>query len=359
MVALERWPDAGVPNKPGAWITTTARRKAVDRLRREGKRTTKQAEAARTEAIARAGEPNNMRPDSAVADDRLRLIFTCCHPALDEAAQVALTLRLLGGLTTAEIARAFLVAEPTMAQRLTRAKGKIRDAGIAYRVPDATDLPARLDSVLSTLYLIFNEGYSVMRNELASEAIRLARVLVELMPDEPEARGLLALMLLQHSRRRARTDANGDLVLLPDQDRSLWDAADIADGLEVLPPAANGTYQLQAAIAAEHAKAYTDWSAIAGLYVRLLELHPTPVVALNHAVAVAEADGPERGLTLVDSLADELDGYYLFHSARADLLRRLDRTADAAAAYRRARDLTANEAERAFLDRRRASLTEG
>jgi len=358
--ALETWPRDGVPDNPGAWITTTARRRAIDRLRREEnlRRKTETLQVL-AELEALGGSEDDV---SGIPDDRLRLIFTCCHPALAIEARVALTLRTLGGLTTREIARAFLVPEPTMAQRLVRAKRKIHEAGIPYRVPPSELLPARVPGVLAVLYLIFNEGYAassgpLVRAELCEEAIRLARVLDRLMPREPEVRGLLALLLLQHSRREARTDAAGDLVLLEDQDRSRWDHEAIDEGLMLLDQALAvrrpGPYQVQAAIAALHAGAPrpedTDWPQIAALYGSLARLLPSPVVELNRAVAIAMADGPERGLPLVEALGGELDGYHLFHAARADLLRRLDRRSEAAEAYRRAFELAANPVEREYL----------
>jgi RNA polymerase sigma-70 factor (ECF subfamily) len=309
---------------------------------------------------------------SGIPDDRLRLIFTCCHPALSMEGRVALTLKTLGGLTTGEIARAFLVGEPTMAQRIVRAKRKITAAGIPYRVPPPELLPERLPGILAVLYLVFNEGYSsstgsLVRAELCDEAIRLSRVLHSLMPTEPEAAGLLALMLLQHSRRDARTDEAGDLVLLEQQDRSRWDQPMIDEGLALLDGAMvlrrPGPYQLQAAIAALHARAPrpedTDWPQIAALYGRLAELSPSPVVQLNRAVAVAMADGPARGLRLVDALTGELDGYHLFHSARADLLRRLERRDEAAVSYRRAAELATNPSETAYLERRLLEVSDG
>jgi RNA polymerase sigma-70 factor (ECF subfamily) len=365
-LALRRWPRDGVPRRPGAWLTTAARNRAIDRLRREAVGAAKLREVA---VLIHVYEPD----DSGVPDDRLRLMFTCCHPALALEAQVALTLRTLAGLTTAEIARAFLVGEATMSKRLVRAKQKIRHAAIPYRVPPAHLLPERTSAVLAVLYLLFNEGYSatagadLLRHNLSAEAIRLTRVLTALMPDEPEAVGLLALMLLHDARRATRLDASGDLVILEDQDRSRWDTAEIEEGVALLDGAlrrrAPGRYQVQAAIAACHATAAdatdTDWPQIAALYGRLVRLVPSPVVELNRAVAVGMADGPLAGLALVEELRSSgvLEGYHLLPATRADLLRRLDRTSEAADAYREALTLTTTDAERRYLDRRLAEVT--
>lgn len=364
--ALERWGRDGIPRNPGAWLTTTARNRALDLMRRSKTCVAKHEEAG---VLGFAGEPNR-DDDGGIADDRLRLMFTCCHPALSLDSRVALTLRTLAGLTAAEIARAFLVTEQTMAKRLVRAKAKIHNAGIPYRVPPAHLLPDRTTALLGVLYLLFNEGYSatagagLVREGLCDEAIRLARVLAELMPDEPEVSGLLALMLLHHARRAARVDEAGDLVPLEEQDRTVWDRDAITDATALLDAALRrgepGPYQLQAAIAACHATATdpgaTDWTEIAQLYGRLSQMLPTPVVALNRAVAVAMADGPAAGLELVEQLeaSGALAGYHLLPATRADLLRRLGRHAQAADAYRTALELTATGAERRYLTRRLA-----
>jgi RNA polymerase sigma-70 factor (ECF subfamily) len=365
-LALQRWPRDGIPRRPGAWLTTTARNRAVDRLRREA------VGAAKLREVA-VLSPEPEFDDSGVPDDRLRLMFTCCHPALALDAQVALTLRTLAGLTTAEIARAFLVGEPTMSKRLTRAKQKIRHAGIPYRVPPAHLLPDRTPALLAVLYLLFNEGYSatagadLVRRNLSAEAIRLARILTALMPDEPEAVGLLALMLLHDARSDTRLDAAGDLVTLEDQDRTRWDTVEIDEGVALLEGAlrrgAPGRYQVQAAIAACHATAAdaagTDWPQIAALYGRLVRLVPSPVVELNRAVAVGMADGPAAGLALVDALAgsEAMEGYHLLPATRADLLRRLGRADEAATAYREALGLASTDAERRYLGRRLTEVT--
>jgi len=376
--ALEKWPAAGLPRNPAGWIVTTARNRAIDRLRRAKRLTDKEA-LLRSEAAVAAGAAEaeaemgsaDEEPMS-IPDDRLRLMFTCCHPALALESRIALTLRTLGGLTTPEIARAFLIPEPTLAQRLVRAKRKIRNAAIPYRVPPDAVFPERLDGVLRVLYLVFNEGYgassgdSLIRRELCAEAIRLARVLVALMPDEPEALGLLALMLLHDARRDARVGTDGQLVLLEDQDRSRWDTAQITEGRELVERALRhgraGPYQLQAATAAVHdraaAAAETDWPEILALYDALLLLTPTPVVELNRAVAVAMVQGPAAGLAIMDRLDGEgqLESYSYLHSGRADLLRRLGRREEARSAYERAVVLTSNAAERAFLARRLQEL---
>jgi RNA polymerase sigma-70 factor, ECF subfamily len=365
-VAVERWPVDGVPPNPGAWLTTAANRKAIDRLRREGKRADKQKQA------QMLYDDDPPEPRGAIADDRLRLLFTCCHPALAMDARVALTLRMVGGLTVPEIARAFLVQETTMGQRITRAKGKIKTARIPYRVPSSDDLPARVSGVLAVLFLVFNEGYLAtgadtdpVRHELTAEAIRLARMLRGLLPDDGEVTGLLALMLLTEARSAARVSARGELVTLAEQDRGAWDAALVAEGHGLVRErlrsgVAPGRYQVLAAINAVHTSAPdirdTDWSQIVALYDQLVRLDPSPIVALNRAVAVAELDGPEVALAVVDRLEHALAGYHAFHATRADLLRRLGRSPEARAAYDHAVELAGNTAETAYLTRRRDQL---
>jgi RNA polymerase sigma-70 factor (ECF subfamily) len=369
IAAVEQWPNDGVPDNPRAWLVSTGRFKAIDKIRRRAKFDVSLEDVA--EQLDEAADPAAFAEHEGVEDDRLRLVFTCCHPALAPDAQVALTLREVCGLTTEEIARAYLVTPSTVAQRIVRAKNKIREARIPYEVPGRTALPDRLDSVLRVIYLVFNEGYlassgdTLTRHDLSGEAIRLGRLIVELLP-EPEAVGLLALMLLQESRRAARASAGGEVILLADQDRSLWNRQQIADGTRLVEGALAsrrfGPYTLQAAIAAVHAEAATaeatDWEQIVGLYDVLLRIEPSPVIELNRAVAIAMRDGPEAGLALIDGILGrgELEDYYLAHSARADLCRRLGRAGEAQKSYRRALDLTGQATQRRFLEQRLAEL---
>ena len=373
--AAANWEKDGAPRNPGAWLTTVAHRKLVDAVRREKTKTDRQAELAyEAERLLPDNEPALLEEAVEYPDDRLRLIFTCCHPSLSREAQVALTLRTLGGLTTTEIARAFLVPEPTLAQRLVRAKTKIRVARIPYEVPSLEVLGERLTAVQAVIYLIFNEGYSatagdsLVRRDLCAEAIRLARVLCDLLPTEPESSGLLALMLLQDSRRETRMNERGELVTLEDQDRSRWDSREIEEGLRLVETALRsgrvGNYQLQAAVAAVHVEAETpgetDWPQIVALYEELMRINSSPIVALNHAAAVAMSEGLEKGLSLIEEagVSGKLDHYYLFHASRADLLRRLNRSQEAARAYTRASSLTTNEVEQQYIRKRLREVTE-
>lgn len=366
VIAAQRWPEEGLPENPGGWIMTTAKRRALDHLRRESTRSERQSRAVREAALTAEDKPGTEEGTTMIADDRLRLMFTCCHPSIAQPTQVALTLQMLGGMRATEVARAFLVPEATMNQRLVRAKRKIKAANIPYRVPEDSELPDRLNGVLSAIYLIFNEGHAategndLVRADLCAEAIRLGRLLAELMPDEAEVRGLLALMLLTDARREARTDQEGNLVRLVDQDRDRWDRAEIEEGHALVRACLRqnmpGPYQVQAAIAAVHCDARTavetDWGQIVELYDHLMSLTPSPVVALNRAIAVAERDGAEAGLVLVDEVAGELDRYHLLHATRGELLERLGRFGEAADAYTEALTYATNDTERRHLTRR-------